>query len=474
MVVISLALQLFLLFAGNVRRRRRVGWLMFLVWLAYLAAYAVAVSAIGLFSQYEEKYKLRSRESFEHLHTHTMPFLWAPFLLLHLGGPDTITAFSIEDNNLWTRQLINLLFNLSLALYVFWKSFDLLDSQLLTVAVPLFAAGIIKYGERIWALKNGSRESLDCRPKKEDPKSPDELARDAALEPGTGAGPSAVVEASAGDGYVQKNHVEVESSPGDGGGAGSSAVVEVSAVNGDAVDTVEPTLESRALKTALWCRGLIAGRTLVQLGSVAVTEVQDAFTDTDRTELKLKFILTELGMIYDMLYTKAMVLQSWTGVFRCAGLVTIVGAFVRFWVNQHLQAHRTANSIITYILFTAAIYMEVLSIFMVIVSPWTRARSKPGMFLYSLSSKAYSLLRLGLSNQGKFLGLRSSNLSRQGLPSPSMGQFNLIDYCLSKKPTGLLVYMKKLAFKVSETVGLDNHWRNFWHVKHIEDEVILK
>ena len=26
---------------------------------------------------------------------------WAPFLLLHLGGPDSITAYALEDNELW-------------------------------------------------------------------------------------------------------------------------------------------------------------------------------------------------------------------------------------------------------------------------------------------------------------------------------------------------------------------------------------
>ncbi|KAI5012756.1 hypothetical protein ZWY2020_025022 [Hordeum vulgare] len=37
---------------------------------------------------------------------------WTPFLLLHLGGPDTITAYSLEDNELWLRHLIGLLFEL--------------------------------------------------------------------------------------------------------------------------------------------------------------------------------------------------------------------------------------------------------------------------------------------------------------------------------------------------------------------------
>nr|XP_034910839.1 uncharacterized protein LOC118046153 [Populus alba] len=53
-----------------------------------------------------------------------IPVFWAPILLLHLGGPETITAYSLADNELWTRRLLEL----------------------------GIQAGIIKYGERIRAF----------------------------------------------------------------------------------------------------------------------------------------------------------------------------------------------------------------------------------------------------------------------------------------------------------------------------------
>ncbi|CBI36704.3 unnamed protein product, partial [Vitis vinifera] len=59
---------------------------------------------------------------------------WAPFLLLHLGGPDTITAYSMEDNELWS-----------------WEGMPLN-----IMAIPMFVAGLIKYGERTWALRSAS------------------------------------------------------------------------------------------------------------------------------------------------------------------------------------------------------------------------------------------------------------------------------------------------------------------------------
>ncbi|GJN10372.1 hypothetical protein PR202_ga28460 [Eleusine coracana subsp. coracana] len=79
---------------------------------------------------------------------------WTPFLLLHLGGPDTITAYSVEDNELWLRHLIGLLFELFSAAVIFFCS---LHSNPMTGAtVLIFIAGIIKYSERTYSLYSGS------------------------------------------------------------------------------------------------------------------------------------------------------------------------------------------------------------------------------------------------------------------------------------------------------------------------------
>ena len=90
-----------------------------------------------------------------------LAFLWAPFLLIHLGGQDTITAFDIEDNKLWLRHLLNLLVQVTLAMYVFWKSSSWHSTQVLVPGILLFVAGIIKYGERITALGHGNLNYLN-------------------------------------------------------------------------------------------------------------------------------------------------------------------------------------------------------------------------------------------------------------------------------------------------------------------------
>ncbi|KAG0493147.1 hypothetical protein HPP92_006545 [Vanilla planifolia] len=52
----------------------------------------------------------------------TILAFWAPFLLLHLGGPNTITSYSMEDNELWARHLLALAYELIVAIYVLCRS----------------------------------------------------------------------------------------------------------------------------------------------------------------------------------------------------------------------------------------------------------------------------------------------------------------------------------------------------------------
>ncbi|PHT37151.1 hypothetical protein CQW23_24851 [Capsicum baccatum] len=69
---------------------------------------------------------------------------WAAFLLVHLSGPDTISAFALENNTLWHRH-----FGGAVA-YVFFPTVS--RNKLWIPAVLIYVSGVIKYGERIWAL----------------------------------------------------------------------------------------------------------------------------------------------------------------------------------------------------------------------------------------------------------------------------------------------------------------------------------
>ena len=106
LVLTSLALQVFLLFFAGIRKRNVSAALSLLLWLAYLLADSIAIYALGYLSQTRVPKGVDPR-AFKR--THRIQALWAPFLLLHFGGQDTITAFSTEDNELWKRHLLSLL-----------------------------------------------------------------------------------------------------------------------------------------------------------------------------------------------------------------------------------------------------------------------------------------------------------------------------------------------------------------------------
>ena len=107
LVLLCFAIQLFLFFTGGLRRHNIKLHVRLSIWLAYLGADMVAVYALGYLSRHGD--------------AHPLAFFWAPFLLVHLGGQDTITAFAMEDNSLWLRHLLNLAVQVFLAAYVFWK-----------------------------------------------------------------------------------------------------------------------------------------------------------------------------------------------------------------------------------------------------------------------------------------------------------------------------------------------------------------
>jgi hypothetical protein len=106
LVLLSFTLQTFLFFAGGLRPRNTNTFVRLSVWFAYLGADFVAVYAFGFLSRQQDN-TTGGREGTLGKN-HQLTFFWAPFLIIHLGGKDTITALAIEDNNLWLRHLLNL------------------------------------------------------------------------------------------------------------------------------------------------------------------------------------------------------------------------------------------------------------------------------------------------------------------------------------------------------------------------------
>lgn len=99
LVLGSLSLQYFLYIAAGLRKRRTPQWFKFATWLAYLASDAVTIYGLAALLNRHKKQDYVS----SHRRSANLEVLWAPILLMHLGGQDTITAYNIEDN---TRHVL--------------------------------------------------------------------------------------------------------------------------------------------------------------------------------------------------------------------------------------------------------------------------------------------------------------------------------------------------------------------------------
>uniref|UniRef100_A0A0D9XUU1 DUF4220 domain-containing protein n=1 Tax=Leersia perrieri TaxID=77586 RepID=A0A0D9XUU1_9ORYZ len=141
--------HVFLLFSAIFRKSHRSAVLSVLLWLAYLSADSVAIFILGRLTL------LVGDDP-----RHQLVLFWAPFLLLHLGGQETITAFSMEDCALWKRHLLNLATQLSLAIYVVSKQWRG-DKQLVAPTILMFISGTTKYAERILALRRVQSRALE-------------------------------------------------------------------------------------------------------------------------------------------------------------------------------------------------------------------------------------------------------------------------------------------------------------------------
>uniref|UniRef100_A0A0E0MH07 DUF4220 domain-containing protein n=1 Tax=Oryza punctata TaxID=4537 RepID=A0A0E0MH07_ORYPU len=122
-----------------------------MLWLAYLLADTVAVFVLGHLAVHA----LGGGPS----RRHELVFFWAPFMLVHLGGQDTITAFSKQDNELWLRHLASLVSQVAVAGYVVSTS-SWPDAHLRAAMVLMFYCGSFKYAGRTYCLYTASPRSL--------------------------------------------------------------------------------------------------------------------------------------------------------------------------------------------------------------------------------------------------------------------------------------------------------------------------
>lgn len=246
--------------------------------------------------------------------------MWAPFLLIHLGGQDTIIGFSLEDNNLWLRHLLNLVVQVVLALYIFWKSAigPNMNKVELVMSILLFVTGTIKYGERTWALQYGVLRTLAAS-----------LPRYALQLRNSFQKSLPICPSCDQDKYIGQLLDNADSG-----------------TNDDDDPFPEPLVLSIAL-----CSMPSALRLFWDNDTICIVMNEWVLVRAYQLPKALEILEIELGLVYDYIYTKAVVFQTRRGIaLRCISQASFLAVFLLFLVSN-IQRHNSINTVITYALF---------------------------------------------------------------------------------------------------------------------------
>ncbi|KAE8810450.1 hypothetical protein D1007_12654 [Hordeum vulgare] len=323
LVLVSFMLQVFLLMFARMRRRNISIVPRTLLWLAYLLADSIAIYTLGHMSFCGKS----------HGHQQLTAF-WAPFLLVHLGGQDNITAYSIEDNQLWPRHLLSFVVQTVGVAYVLYK-YVAGSWALVTAAALIFVSGVLKYGERVWALKLSSLENIS---KFLDSKKLIEVKReqDAPRDQRKNLDPEAI-----------QQHVEW----------GQGVNLDVEEVLQGAHDLL-PICMAQFVDYKFW-------------PSPFQSKVVEIF---DNKGQMFELVEMQLSLMYDFLYTKAAVVFTWYGCFiRAISSAATITTFFLFQSSIGKNDFKRVDAIVTYILIVGAVFLEMTALLKAMGSTWTCA-----------------------------------------------------------------------------------------------------
>ncbi|XVF52252.1 hypothetical protein PTKIN_Ptkin05aG0004200 [Pterospermum kingtungense] len=419
-ILFSLSLQTLLVLVAPYRKSTRNRLLIMLIWSAYLLADAAANFTVGLISNSQGDDSNKSGSSKAPKENEDLLAFWAPFLLLHLGGPDTITAFALEDNELWLRHLLGLVFQAVAALYVFAQS---IPNRLWVSTILMFVAGTIKYVERTRALYLASLDRF----------------RDSMLkEPDPGPNYAKLMEE-----YASKRENKLP-----------TQIIMIPEPDKEARATDVPVKEGKlndlevvhyAYKYFLIFKGLVVDL----IFSFRERNESREFFKKREADDALRVIEVELNFIYEVLYTKVEVVHStWGYVFRCIAFGSILSALGIF--HFRIKKHGYFNQFdvgITYTLLLGAVALDVIALLMLIFSDWTFAAIKDPDSNSGILAKVFSSFLRFKRPWWRNYVCKTTNHKLEDMPleiehhvlatpilfrrwSGSLSSYNLISYCL--------------------------------------------
>jgi hypothetical protein len=82
--------------------------------------------------------------------------IWVTFLLFNLGGTDSLVSYSVDDNEVWDKCCINVFYQIIVGVYVIYSSW--IDEPETYIVLPLFFAAVLKNFEKLYSLRAASIE----------------------------------------------------------------------------------------------------------------------------------------------------------------------------------------------------------------------------------------------------------------------------------------------------------------------------
>nr|AHW98500.1 hypothetical protein [Oryza brachyantha] len=323
--------------------------------------------------------------------------LWAPFLLLHLAGPDNITAYSLEDTVLAGRQALTVAVQIAGASYVLYKQIYSSSAgggggggALLWVAVVMFAIGVAKYVERAMAMRQadlGNMRSTSKRSKLERRR----FFRD-----------------------------------------------------------VRELGNEHALLVAHDLLYITKGSFVDHLDDEHPLDLESVRSEIFRHGWKgvLRVVDMELSLMYDVLYTKAAVAHTWFGYgVRVVSPAVSATALPLFWF-QGKDGHHSSDVSITYMLMASTVLLDIRCLLRAVVSTWSYAflLDRPCCWLHhvhGLPARWRAFRRFILSlHPCRLLGKEPTSYRTW---SGTIGQYNLLHESTHDTTSKWSALVKKVA-----------------------------
>jgi hypothetical protein len=406
LVLFSLVLQVALFLLARIRRRRGAHCaLRFLLWLVYQLSDFTVTFALGHLSING---------------AHPIVALWVPFLLLHLGGPDNITAYSLEDSKLWHRHLLSAILQVIGALYVLYES---TAAELRNSSVLMLAVGTVKYVEKTRALMRSNLDTIRGSVRKQPP--------------------------------AIHGHIHPQDNVHDGN-----------------EELNEESMVRRAHSLFHICKRAIVDYPVIEDDWKGQDSIDTMVVGVDKDVRIWNLMENELSLMYDVLYTKAAVIHTWLGyTVRLASPLVIVASLMLFRLAAGKDARREeADVVITYVLYGGALFMETTSLLNALGSSWTFAFLSTTTCRWlrraALCTKRWDRLRWLVLNLHHLVWIGGGSRYTSRRWSGTMGQFNMLHFCTRSQSA--------LLGKLAKMVGLGLHeWWNTgnysWDTKMTKD-----